>query len=68
MLLSLLALMTYLYRGRRYLDWTVSAMPAGLNWLTKSPALFLLPFFGFLPLVKLICGWRGEQKSFEALL
>lgn len=68
MLLSLLALMAYLYRGRRFPDLVVSAMAAGLSWLTKSPALFLLPFFGFLMLGDFISSWRGEKKSFKALL
>jgi hypothetical protein len=66
MLLSLLALMTYLYRGRRFIDLVVSAIAAGLSWLTKSPALFLLPFFGLLILVELIRSWRGEKNSFKS--
>ncbi len=68
MLLSLLALMVYLYRGRQFPDLAVSAMAAGLSWLTKSPALFLLPFFGFLMLVEFIRSWRSAKKSFRALL
>lgn len=65
MLLSLLALMAYLNRGRRFMDLIVSAIAAGLSWLTKSPALFLLPFFGLLILVELFRSWRCEKKSLK---
>jgi hypothetical protein len=58
MLLSLLAFMSYLYTGRRRLDLLVSAVSAGLAWLTKSPALFLIPFYGLLVLLELLEKWR----------
>jgi hypothetical protein len=54
MLLSLLTFMAYLYRGRRLLDLLLSGLAAGLAWLTKSPAFFLIPFFGLLALFELI--------------
>jgi len=51
MLLSLLAFVAYLYHGRRRADLLLSGIAAGLAWLTKSPAFFLVPFFGLLHLV-----------------
>jgi len=62
MLLALLAMMAYLYRGRHFVDLIVSATAAGLSWLTKSPALFLLPFFCFLIIIDLINHWREEKQ------
>lgn len=59
MLLSLLAFLNYLYCGRRRFDLVVSAIAAGLGWLTKSPAFFLAPFAGLLMLVEL---WRGRHR------
>jgi hypothetical protein len=50
--------MSYLYTGRRRLDLLVSAVSAGLAWLTKSPALFLIPFYGLLVLLELLEKWR----------
>jgi hypothetical protein len=58
MLLSLLSFMSYLYAGRRTVDLLVSAVSAGLAWLTKSPALFLIPFYGLLVLLELLGLWR----------
>jgi hypothetical protein len=58
MLLSLLSFMSYLYAGRRTLDLLVAAVSAGLAWLTKSPALFLIPFYGLLVLLELLGQWR----------
>ena len=54
MLLSLLAFMRSMYQSRRTVDLLVSAVAAGLSWLTKSPAFFLIPFIGALVLLNLI--------------
>jgi hypothetical protein len=54
MLLSLLALLNYLYRGRRRVDLVISAIAAGLGWLTKSPAFILAPFAGLVMLIELL--------------
>jgi hypothetical protein len=51
MLLSLLAYVHYMERGRRWIDLFVAGLAAGLSWLTRSPALFLGLFFGLLALV-----------------
>ncbi|HYN89651.1 MAG TPA: glycosyltransferase family 39 protein [Ardenticatenaceae bacterium] len=65
MLLSLLAFLSYLLRGRRRLDLVVSACAAGRGWLTKSPAFFLIPFVGLLVLVEL---WSSRQRTAGAAL
>jgi hypothetical protein len=58
LLLSLLTFLNYLYRGHRAFDLVVSAIAAGLSWLTKSPAFFLVPFVGLMMLVEI---WRARQ-------
>jgi len=58
MLLSLLAYLNFLDRGRRLFDLLVAGVAAGLSWLTRSPALFLGLFFGFLTLLDLFARWR----------
>ena len=60
--LSLLAFFTYRYRGRRMLDLMLSGVAAGLAWLTKSPALFLVPFLVLLELWELARRWRSKGK------
>jgi 4-amino-4-deoxy-L-arabinose transferase-like glycosyltransferase len=59
MLLSLLAFLCYLDKGRRKRDLLLSGVAAGLSWLTKSPAFFLIPFFGLLMLIELFKTWKG---------
>jgi predicted membrane-bound dolichyl-phosphate-mannose-protein mannosyltransferase len=50
-LLSLLAFIGYL-RQRRKLHLVVSSLAAGLSWLTKTPALFLIPVVGLMVLIE----------------
>jgi hypothetical protein len=57
MLLSLLAFLRYLDKGRRRRDLFLSGVAAGLSWLTKSPAFFLIPFVGLLLLIELVKAW-----------
>ena len=52
MLLSLLAFASYRHHGRRTVDLLLSGAAAGLAWLTKSPAFFLIPFIGLWVLVE----------------
>lgn len=59
MLLSILAFIAYRYKGRRPTDLLLSAIAAGLAWLTKSPGFFLLPFFGLL----LVMDWLWTNRS-----
>ncbi|MGB0383683.1 MAG: phospholipid carrier-dependent glycosyltransferase [Ardenticatenaceae bacterium] len=47
-------------RGALYL----SAVAAGLAWLTKSPGLFLAPWMGLLLLLESGSDWRAWYKSF----
>ena len=63
MLLSILAWLNYLYRGRRKVDLALSAGAAGLSWLTKSPGLFLLPFIGITCLIEIGRVWRTDQQA-----
>jgi hypothetical protein len=66
MLLSLLAFTAYSYYGRRRGDLLLSAMAAGLAWLTKSPAFFLAPFFGLFILVEWVRGQRRTSAPSDA--
>ncbi len=62
MLLSVLAFLSYL-REHRSRDLAVSAVAAGLGWLTKSPAFFLAPFVGLLILLRVWNGLRLEPRA-----
>jgi 4-amino-4-deoxy-L-arabinose transferase-like glycosyltransferase len=69
MLLSILAflnyLQTYLHNGndrKRWIYILISGVAAGLSWLTKSPALFLVPFIGLVDLVFLVFQWYQRRK------
>lgn len=66
MLLSLLAMMACLYIRRRWIDLVVSAIAAGLSWLTKSPALFLVPFVAALGAHALWSLRKSSQVSWQA--
>jgi hypothetical protein len=63
MFLSLLAFMNFLYRGHHLFDLALSAIAAGLAWLTKSPSFFLIPFFGLLIAVEIGCSWRMKKQG-----
>jgi 4-amino-4-deoxy-L-arabinose transferase-like glycosyltransferase len=58
MFLSLLAFLCYLDKGQQKRDLLLSGVAAGLSWLTKSPAFFLIPFMGLLMLIDLFKTWR----------
>jgi dolichyl-phosphate-mannose-protein mannosyltransferase len=61
MLLSLLAFLVYL-RDRSRTALVISALSTGLAWLTKSPGLFLIPFFVLLLLfdqIYQVNNWRN---------
>jgi 4-amino-4-deoxy-L-arabinose transferase-like glycosyltransferase len=60
MLLSLTAFVAYLRLGRRWTYLLLSAVTAALSWLTKSPALFLIPTVGLLALLD---GWPKEEPG-----
>jgi hypothetical protein len=61
MTLSLLPLLGYWLRGwsRRWL--LLSGIAAGLSFLSKSPAMFLMPFCALLGLTWAVQRWRGGE-------
>jgi hypothetical protein len=67
MLLALLAYFRYRQPdpalGGRRRDLVVSGVAAGLAWLSKSPALFLIPFVGVVALIDLGAAWRQGQLN-----
>ena len=62
MFLSLVAFLCYQDKGRRRLDLVISGVAAGLSWLTKSPAFFLIPFMGLLALIELFNSWNRKSN------
>jgi 4-amino-4-deoxy-L-arabinose transferase-like glycosyltransferase len=65
MLLSLLTLLCYVYRGGRRVDLLISGAVAGLAVLTRSPGLFLVPFSGLVLLAELAAK-RSQQRLTSA--
>lgn len=51
MMLSVLALIAYQRCGHRRRDLVISGIAAGLAWLTRSTALFLIPYTGLMLLL-----------------
>jgi hypothetical protein len=64
MLLSLVAMLAYLHRGQRRLDLLISGVSAGLAWLTRSPAFFLIPFIALLMLFE---SWQRHRPDWVGL-
>lgn len=62
MFLSTLALLNYRFRGERRRDLLISGVVAGLAWLTRSPALFLLPYAGLVMLTALGSRWHRHRN------
>lgn len=62
MLASCLAFLAFVYRGRRWIDLVMAAGLAGLSWLTKVPALFLVPFFGLVMSIEVLRGWQERGR------
>jgi hypothetical protein len=62
MLCSVLSLMSYFRSGRDPIALVISGVAAGLSWLTKSPAFFLVAFSGLLALLELLGLWRNQDK------
>jgi hypothetical protein len=60
MLLAILAFLNFTARESRgrYKFLTLSAIAAGLAWLTKSPAFFLVPFLGLVAVIELLRKWQ----------
>ena len=53
MLLATLAFMAYLFAGRRTGDLVAAGVYTAIAWLTKTPAIFLIPLVGLLTLSEL---------------
>jgi 4-amino-4-deoxy-L-arabinose transferase-like glycosyltransferase len=50
MFLSVLAFISYIHHGRRWLDLVISGMAGGLAFLAKLPGIFILPTIGLIGL------------------
>ena len=50
------------YAGRAR-DLVISAVAAGLAWLTKSPTLFLIPFMGLITAYAIWQRWRMDDRE-----
>ena len=67
MLLTALAFMAYLFAGRRTVDLIATGIFTAISWLTKTPAIFLIPLVGLLTLIELANsvssqpGWRARD-------
>ncbi|MER3403841.1 MAG: hypothetical protein C4289_00575 [Chloroflexota bacterium] len=68
MMLSVLALLAYQRCGNRRRDLVISGMAAGLAWLTRSPALILIPYTGLMFLLDFWLNRRGERRFMHGLL
>jgi hypothetical protein len=68
MVLAALAFMAYLFAGRRAIDLLVAGLAAGLALLTKTPSLFLLPFFVLAALFDLSQRWESAGSRWGASL
>lgn len=62
MLLASMAFMSFVLQGRRMLDLVIATVASGLAWLTKTPSLFLVPFFCLVAGAELWIAWRGGQR------
>ncbi len=61
-LLSVLAFISYLTR-RRWYDLLIAGLAAGAAWLTKSPALFLIPIVASLSLIFIFRELLGSKGA-----
>lgn len=62
LLLSTLAFLCFLVRGRKIYDLLLAIVATGFAWLTKSPSLVLIPFLGLLFLEEIWRLWKDRQK------
>jgi len=61
LLLSTLAFFCYLVRGRKIYDLILATAASGFAWLTKSPSLVLVPFFGLVFLDEIWRLWKDRK-------
>jgi hypothetical protein len=68
MLVSTLGIIIYVLDGRKQLFLVISAVTAGLAFLTKSPGIFMVPFVGLVLLAEGVREYRiGNPKPREFL-
>jgi len=67
MLLSLLWLLDYLLNGQTWAALLISGAAAGVSWLTKSPAVFLIPFSSLLIVLAWTNGNIRTQEKFTVM-
>ncbi len=61
MLVATLAFMAYLFAGRRIGDLIAAGVYTALAWLTKTPAIFLIPLVGLLTVIELAVSVTNEH-------
>jgi hypothetical protein len=62
MFLSFLSFLVFVYRGHCVIDLVIAGLSAGLSWLTKSPALYLIAFFSLIVLIEILEGWLRKRS------
>jgi Dolichyl-phosphate-mannose-protein mannosyltransferase len=62
MFLAVVSFLCFNYQGRRWYDLLLATFATGFAWLTKSPSIFLVPFFGMVSMVAIWNGWRQEKR------
>jgi hypothetical protein len=62
LLLSTLAFLCFLVRGRKIYDLLLAIVATGFAWLTKSPSQVLIPFLGLLFLEETWRLWKDRKK------
>jgi len=60
--LSLIFFLAWLYAGLRWRDLVISGVFMGLAWLTKTPAVLLVPIGGVLAVVQAVRIWRARWQ------
>lgn len=63
MLLSVLAILAYAYKGRKISYLFLSGLAFGAALLTKLPALLLVPYVGLLFLTLILIDWRTQSEE-----
>jgi len=62
MFLAVLSFLCFIYQGRRWSDLLLATLATGFAWLTKSPSIFLVPFFGLVSLAAIWNTWREDRR------
>jgi Dolichyl-phosphate-mannose-protein mannosyltransferase len=62
MFLAVVSFLCFNYQGRRWYDLLLATFATGFAWLTKSPSIFLVPFFGLVSMVAIWNGWHQDKR------